>query len=657
MRHSLRAAFLAFTLAFPAFAEEATTPPPLYPVEQFAALARVNQLTVSPDGEFIAYISPLGGRQHVVMHRLGEKDFNKMVILPPIDEGRLTADVSWIRWANNERLFVSYRFTNDDAFRRYVRTAMFSVPREGKIKWVDMAQPSRDQRKQGYKASPAQFKDDIIDHLPDEPDFVLQSIDSDQDGSDEIRKVNVHTGKYSVVTEGRASIQNWLVDANHEPRLGWGYDQYSNSKTIYRSPETGKFIDLTDTEWLDSDRINPIGFTDDPRIVYALETVSDTVKRLVSFDVLEGKVKSILFEREGATATGLRRHPVNDVVIGYTYSDEDGGDTFYTDPFLNKLKARIDQLLPDGYNRIVDFVPARSQYFILHSNERNEGTYFILDLKSKTLTPEINRRDFAPDTMASTLSYTVAARDGLEFKAMLTLPVGRKAENLPLIVMPHGGPHARTSGGFQYQRQFFANRGYAVLEPDFRGSTGYGTQFKEAGFNEWGGKMQDDVTDATKWAIEKGIADPARICIVGGSYGGYASLMGTIMAPGMYACAISINGVADIPGMLRFDRYFLGGREWNKKIIPEGRKATDISPVDRAAEVSAPVLIIHAKDDPVVRFDQGKGMYSKLKSLGKPVEFIELKSGDHYLDTTEARLATLTAMEAFLKTHLGAPAP
>jgi len=666
LKHALTGALITMGLAPFAAAEPATTAP-LFPLEEFSALPQVSNVRLSPDGKFLAYITPVNGRLHVAMHAVGETDPSKMKLLPPLDKDGTTADVSWVRWGNNDHLLVAYRFTGQtrvsykqtgnlasaDKFQAISFSVLFSVPRNGEVEFIDMTQVKPWQRTAGMKTSPAQFKDDVIDYLPDEPNHFLQAVDTDRDGRYEIRKVDIRNGDFKEITPGEPGIQNWMVDRGHEARIGWGYSR-SKFKMIYRNPDTGKFVDVTDAEWQQSDTIHILDVAEDPHFVYALENTEETTRRLVLFDMVAGKVKEVVFEPEDGTVTGLSHHPKTGAVIGYDYEDDKGSHTHYSEPFFAKMSAQIDRLLPNGENSIVGAVPDEGLYTILHSSNTDEGTFYLLNLKAKSLSPILQKRAFKAQDMAITTGEWIETRDGLKIETLVTRPVGMEdAKNAPVVVMPHGGPQSHSDYSFDYMRQFLANRGYVIIEPNFRGSTGYGRTFKEAGYNQWGAKMQDDVTDATQWAIDTGLADPKRICIAGGSYGGYSALMGTIRAQGMYQCAISLNGVTDIQDMLRNDRHFMGGTNWNKKIIPEGLGADDISPTDLASEVSAPVLIIHAKDDPRVPYQQGEDMYRKLKGLNKPVELVSIESGDHFLDTAEARYVTLNAMEAFLARHIG----
>ncbi|WP_308911618.1 alpha/beta hydrolase family protein [Pseudokordiimonas caeni] len=647
-----RSTILAAALAGLSQASAADAVPALIPVERFAELPSAQHFNLSPGGDYVAYVSPINGRQHVFMHPIGDTSPETLVVLPPIDQGRITADISWIDWANNETLLIAYRFTDRIRGEEFTRTDMFSLNRKKGSKFMSMARPSKREKDEGLTSSRAQFKDRVIDMLPDDPDHIMTTLDPEMNGKYEIRKVKVKNGQFSVISDGMHGIQQWMTDQNHEPRIGWGYDR-TEFHIVYKDPDTDRLGDIQDSGMMASGEIELLAFTENPKVAYALHLQEDGNHTLVTYNIPMGQIVETLFAPEEGDVTGLKRDPETDAIIGYRYNDPDGGRVHYIDKQIAGLKASIDKLLPDGLNEITDIVRSQKMFLILHSSVRDPGSYYLLDLKSKQLAPITRIRNIDPAALTDIEVQKIAARDGLEFEVLVTKPADREAKNLPMVVFPHGGPHSRSSISFHYMAQFMANRGYVVLQPNFRGSTGYGDAFMEAGYNEWGRKMQEDVTDATRWAIEQGLADPKRICIAGGSYGGYAALMGAVTEPDLYACAISFNGVADIPRMIEADKGFIGGKFRVKKIIPEGMNKEDISPVHRAGEINAPILLIHAKDDPVVPFDHGRAMNSKLKSLHKSVEFVEMDSGDHFLESAEARLMTLNAMEAFLARHIG----
>jgi dipeptidyl aminopeptidase/acylaminoacyl peptidase len=255
-------------------------------------------------------------------------------------------------------------------------------------------------------------------------------------------------------------------------------------------------------------------------------------------------------------------------------------------------------------------------------------------------------------------SITYPARDGTAIPAYLTLPPGRAPKSLPMVVLPHGGPEARDVPEFDWLAQFFATRGYAVLQPEFRGSTGFGTAFERAGERQWGGLMQDDVTDGVKAMIQQAIADPRRICIVGGSYGGFAALAGAAFTPDLYACVVSINGVSDLPGLLMYEQQHYGPQSdpvayWASDIGgPSDQIVIDHSPVNAAANVKAPVLLLQATDDTVVPARQAEEMASALARLGKPVSLVKLPGEDHWLSRAQTRIEVLEDTGRFLRQYL-----
>jgi dipeptidyl aminopeptidase/acylaminoacyl peptidase len=205
---------------------------------------------------------------------------------------------------------------------------------------------------------------------------------------------------------------------------------------------------------------------------------------------------------------------------------------------------------------------------------------------------------------------------------------------------------------FWFLSQFLASRGYAIFLPNFRGSIGYGRRFQLAGRREWGGKMQEDVTDGTQWLIDEGIADPDRICIVGWSYGGYAAAMGAVQTPDMYQCAASINGVLNLPQLINDDRHYIGGTVWTRHMGLEDENAKVVSPYHQAEKIKIPMLVIQAKDDANVHLNQGQGMAERLRKLNKPVEYVEVDLGGHSMDNEAARQTILQSLETFLMESL-----
>jgi dipeptidyl aminopeptidase/acylaminoacyl peptidase len=258
--------------------------------------------------------------------------------------------------------------------------------------------------------------------------------------------------------------------------------------------------------------------------------------------------------------------------------------------------------------------------------------------------------------LASVESTSYKARDGLDIPAFVTQPHGVEPKLLPLVVMPHGGPFARDEWSYDPWAQFLANRGYVVLQPNFRGSTGYGRSFVEKGVGQWGRTMQDDLDDGVKWLVEQGKVDPKRVCIMGASYGGYAAMWAAARNPDIYRCAISFAGISDLAAMIRYDRKAFSAaryhRAWREKV--QGEKSFDldtVSPLYTASQISIPLLIAHGDKDENVPVSQSKKLHEALKKANKPHEFIVFEGEGHGLQSPENAVGFLKRVEDFLRLH------
>lgn len=267
------------------------------------------------------------------------------------------------------------------------------------------------------------------------------------------------------------------------------------------------------------------------------------------------------------------------------------------------------------------------------------------------------RPDIPSTAVHSTKEYSYKARDGLIIPTLITTPIGLTAKNLPAIMLPHGGPESYDKLGFDWLTQYFANEGYLVIQPQFRGSEGFGNEHLLKGRGEWGRKMQDDLTDAVNDLAAKEIIDKSRVCIVGASYGGYAALAGATFTPDLYKCVVSINGVADIEEMLSTEQRDHGSDHWVvsywQDVISKGDVKEDhleqISPINYVDNVTAPILLIHGTRDKIVPWKQSEDMYDALKDANKNVTFIKLEKGDHYMSQVHNRMKALKAIDKFIK--------
>ena len=358
-----------------------------------------------------------------------------------------------------------------------------------------------------------------------------------------------------------------------------------------------------------------------------------------------------------ATPRSLLYDPVSRLLIGGV-SNDDQPRTVLFDPALQSKFDKASRAFPGESVSLVSSTPNLDRMVMHTWGPQDSGTYYFVDYPTRKVTaigwayPTV----LGPDVGAVRVVDYKAA-DGLAMQGVLTLPPGREARGLPLVVMPHGGPQARDHADFDWWAQAFAAQGYAVFQPNFRGSDGFGKAFRDAGFGQWGRKMQTDISDGVAELARQGLVDPKRACIVGASYGGYAALAGVTVQQGLYRCAVAVAGIGDLSAfltwieeksgaesaVLRYDRRFLGARANGDAALQ------DISPRRLAARADAPILLIHGRDDSVVPAGQSLDMRDALKAAGKPVDFVELAGEDHWLSSQATRVQMLTASVAFVE--------
>lgn len=632
-------------LILPAQAQQVSKPSEI-PIEAFAQLPVMRSPELSPDGSHLAYLRPINGRAHLVIQTMIGSQ-GKPVVIPPVGD----LDFRWLHWANADRLVFLISATRQRGIRETTETRLWALDKDGS-NTLHIVKPSTTMKtgsSLGRELPNAQVQGDVIHWLPDEPNHILVSLDGDQNGAYEVRKIDIRDGEYDIARDDYVGIQDWLTDQSGNLRLGWGYR--SSAFKMITKTDKGRWISAKKADWWDSDFF-PQAFTESPDILFMRGRNEKGYAVLRTMDITTGEFLETVFEREGIDAESIVLDPVTRLPVGVAYVDHEER-VHYFDESLAALLRAIDAVLPTTVNEIVSITEDRRKVLIYSFSDIDPGTFSFLNRDKNNLSFVAEAMPGLPPELMSTVEpVSYDARDGLSIPAYLTLPNGALKENLPVVVMPHGGPASRDDKSFWFLSQFLASRGYAVFQPNFRGSSGYGRSFELAGREEWGGKMQEDVTDGTKWLIEQGIADPERICIVGWSYGGYSAAMGAVQTPDLFQCAASINGVLDLPRLINDDRGYIGGSVWTTHMGLEDENAKLVSPYHQAERIQIPMLIIQAEDDARVHLDQGKRMTSRLKRLKKPYEYVEVELGGHSMTNEPARQTILRSVESFLEETL-----
>ncbi|HYE26703.1 MAG TPA: S9 family peptidase [Allosphingosinicella sp.] len=618
----------------------APSQPPLIPAEAFGALPFFTSPEISPDGSRLVAGSAWEGRKAVVLADLTRPDY----ALARIDLAE-EYEMLWARWAGNRRILLSLIIPTKlyGAEVRTSRLFLFDVasrkvhPLDGKIGGVD--------------------GDDVI-HIDPRGDYILLSAQRSIFETPAVLHVDLVTLKAKQLVKPYPGVWSWYADRDGVVRAGLG-TQGGRWWLFYRESAAAGFKKIGtgrrphNDSLTDVEKLLPVAGSDKG---YAIANKATGRYGVYRYDFVSDALGEAVFE-----------HPEVDVdSVGFSPRTGDPDSVFYADhrdrvawldPGMRAVQARIDRALPDAINRIVSRDAADRRMVVWSGGAADPGTYYVFDRgrgELRELARPYAALDGRPLAPVRPVRYT--ARDGLAIPAYLTLPLGRPANGLPLVVMPHGGPFIRDKWAYEPWVQFLANRGYVVLKPNFRGSTGYGKAFVEAASGQFGRKMQDDLDDGVKWLVDRGVVDPKRVCILGASYGGYAAMWAAVRNPDVYRCAISYAGISDVAAMLRFDRsqwiaqrYY---RDWRDRIRGSGGFDLDkVSPIRRAAEIRIPLMIAHGQKDGNVPFAQSKRLHEALLRALVPHDFVVYPDEGHGFARVENSVDFLKRVERFLDRH------
>lgn len=618
-------------------------------------------LRLSPDGSHVSFIAPIRGRDTALYVVPTDGSAGAKPILYGGSDGH---QLRRCEWASEIDLWCSYtrerRDNYGDTFT--TRQKLAAVKRDGTgvrslgrgLSGRALAQASGD----GYVLmTPADEPGTILmqTYLPEES--TEGSLAARRVGGWAVEKVNIATGRRTIVERPNPKATGFWVDMTGAVRFMQAAltpsDMVDNGDRAYFvRPKGSKDWKQIARDHLGED-FQPQGFDESGDWLFVRERKNG--KYVLTKHAADGSGRQeLVFEHPRVDVSGIDTLGGKNRPVGIAWSDI-YDHVEYTDPELKGLDERIGKTLKGSATvGFLNETADRKKLLVFAGSDRDPGRYYILNREQKKMIELMAVRDgIDASKLGDMKPVSYAARDGAQIPGYLTMPAGA-AKNLPVIIMPHGGPSARDVGGFDWLVQFYAAQGYAVLQPNYRGSTGFGEAFEnENAIINWSQAM-NDINDGARWLVKQGIADPARVAIVGWSYGGYAALQANVVDPSIYKAAVAIAPVTDLIKVRRQDGYEYASSKVDQTAF--GRSTDNLakgSPARNAAAISAPVLMFHGERDANVLVDQSRDMESALKAAGKPVELVVYPVLAHSLDDSAARADMLRKSAAFLERHLG----
>jgi dienelactone hydrolase len=646
--------------------------PPVLPLKAFFGDPAMRAVQISPTGRYLTFLAPHNQRTNLAIL---DRETKKLSWLTNMTR----ESVVYYVWAKPDRILFSQQLEGRESFGIYAID-----PDGGNPVIIRQLLQVDDRDRIGDYDMPRDF----ISYLGNDPDSVLMMETRGNSGLADPIKVNLRNGRTTRVALNDINARAWIADDEGVLRVAICTDFEGPIRVLYRSTEKSPWQTLAEYRqelsliFPEASPVEPhwkpICFAKDNRTLYVLSYLEHDKGAIRTFDPETKTFGPVIFThpevepgdrlanyRTGGLglrkAFGGLKFSSGGELVGVDYIAEKGA-THWLNPVAAKLARDLDAALPDTENRVVSATAVEKLLVVTAASDRDPGSFYLYDVDRAELSPLGQvRPDIKPADMAKMRPIAFAARDGVKIPGYLTLPPGRPETKLPMIVIPHGGPFGpRDVWGFDAQVQFLANRGYAVLQVNFRGSGGYGLEFQRGGYRQYGRRMQDDVTDGVKWAIAQGIANPARVGIFGASYGGYAVLAGLVFTPELYCCGINYVGVADLNlqmargtadfRMPRLVRDFLRTTRFDPAEDRAQIEATN--PINFIDRIRAPLLSAYGKNDPRVRLEHGAALEARLRKFGKPHEYIVEDGEGHGFRNVENRIAFFRRVEAFLERNM-----
>jgi len=638
---------------------------PQLPIEYFTKTSEKRSAIISPDGKHVIAIFNREGKE--VFGVLNVKDKKATSLIGVRGSGR---NIGNVHWASNERIVYSIYETKKYDMRKGSTGELFAVNVDGSkhkiIFGYRAGESTTGTRLKKRKSSYASHK--VLDYLDDDDKHILITYFPwklsgnywryNPYAKPSIKKLNIFTGKLTNISQLPIAGADAMVDNDGNVRFAIGTNKENKTVISYKKTPDSDWEEFSLTDF-EGTNVYPRSFAEDNQSVYLSANVGSGTQALYKFNLQTQSIEK-LFHNESIDISHYGYDFSYKRVI-YVATELALPEYHYLEPKnpKSKLHKKLRKAFPNQGVVITSATKDGKKLIAYVYADNNPGDFYIFDIKTFKADYLMSRNSWVnPDYLSTSEPIQFTTRDGQTIFGYLTRPPNTPQGKLPLVVHPHGGPHGvRDEWYYQWRVQLLASQGYAVLQVNYRGSGGFGKAFQEVGYGKWGAMMQDDITDATKTLIKQQIADPERICIYGGSYGGYAALMGVIREPDLYQCAIGSAGVYDLPLMFEegnIPNRLINGIAYLKEAV--GEDLEDIksrSPVHNVDKIKADIFLIHGSKDEQVPISQANALKDALDEIDKPYEWLRLSNEGHGLNDNENRKMVFEKILQFLDKNIG----
>jgi dipeptidyl aminopeptidase/acylaminoacyl peptidase len=619
---------LVFLVSFSA-CKPKETPAPLIDMKDFFKNGIKSSFRISPDGKYFSYRSDYKGKMNIFVQKVGDT----IPVRITNDTLRSIFNYFW----KTDRIIYLQDVGGDENFQVY------SVKPDGS----DL---------KSLTPFPGIRSDitDILNEIPGKEKELIVQINKRVKEYFDPYLLNIETGELTLLYDNKNNYDSWYTDNNGVIRMATKTDGV-NITYVYRSTEKDTFSTLLTTSYKES--FAPQSFDAENKNLFVLSNIGRDKVTLVSYDPIAKKEIKELFSDPDYDLSGTFYDKKKKTLVSVSWEADKDKNHFF-DKEWEKIQNTLEQKFENYQVGFSSYDNSRSKGIVWIGNDRLPSKYFLYDFKTGDCEEVANPFPWLKESdLAEMKPISYTTRDSLTIHGYLTLPKGIDPLNLPVVVNPHGGPWARDGWGYNPEVQFLANRGYAVLQMNFRGSTGYGKKFWQASFKEWGKKMQDDVTDGVQWLIKEKIADPKHIAIYGGSYGGYCTLAGITFTPDLYAAAVDYVGVSNLFTFMKtippyWKPYLDQLHEMVGDPVKDSLLLASASPVFHADKIMCPLFVAQGANDPRVNKDESDQMVKAIKARGIDVEYMVKDNEGHGFRNQDNRFDFYGAMEKFLEKHL-----